>query len=62
MTHKAPALFIGHGSPMNAIEQMPATHGWRAIAARFAKPRAIVVASAHWMTEGVRITAIGMPT
>ncbi len=61
MTQKAPALFIGHGSPMNAIEDTPATRGWGEIAARFPKPRAIVVASAHWLTEGVRVTGNERP-
>lgn len=57
MTQKAPALFIGHGSPMNALEDNAATQGWRAIAARFPRPRAIVCVSAHWLTEGVRVTS-----
>ncbi len=61
MTQKAPALFIGHGSPMNAIEETPATRGWREIAARFPKPRAIIVASAHWLTESVRVTSNECP-
>jgi 4,5-DOPA dioxygenase extradiol len=61
VTQKAPALFIGHGSPMNAIEDTPASRGWRDIAARFQKPRAIVVASAHWLTEGVGVTSNAHP-
>lgn len=55
MTLRAPALFVGHGSPMNAIEDTPSARGWAEIAQRFAKPRAIVVISAHWVTEGVRV-------
>lgn len=61
MTQKAPALFLGHGSPMNAIEDTPSSRGWRALAARIPKPRAIVCVSAHWITEGVRITAMARP-
>jgi len=61
VTQKAPALFIGHGSPMNAIEDTPSSRGWRDIAARFAKPRAIVCISAHWVTEGVRVTSNERP-
>jgi 4,5-DOPA dioxygenase extradiol len=61
MTQKAPAMFIGHGSPMNAIEDTPASRGWRDIAARYPKPRAIVCVSAHWITEGVRVTANAAP-
>jgi 4,5-DOPA dioxygenase extradiol len=58
---KAPALFIGHGSPMNAIEDTPSSRGWAAIAQRFPKPRAIVVVSAHWVTDGVRVTTNARP-
>ena len=61
MTQKAPALFLGHGSPMNAIEDTPSSRGWREIAARFPKPRAIICVSAHWITEGVRVTANARP-
>jgi 4,5-DOPA dioxygenase extradiol len=58
---RAPALFIGHGSPMNAIEDTPSARGWAEIAARFPRPRAIVVISAHWVTEGVRVTSNAQP-
>lgn len=61
MTQKAPALFIGHGSPMNAIEDTPSSRGWREIAQRFAKPRAIISVSAHWISDGVRVTAMERP-
>lgn len=61
MPQKAPALFVGHGSPMNAIEDTPSSRGWREIAAAFPKPRAIVCISAHWVTDGVRITANARP-
>lgn len=57
----APALFIGHGSPMNAIEDTPSARGWAEIAARFPKPQAIVAISAHWLTHGVRVTANAQP-
>ncbi len=58
---KAPAIFVGHGSPMNAIEDTPSARGWRGIAQRFPKPRAIVCVSAHWLTDGVRITSNPRP-
>lgn len=61
MTQKAPALFVGHGSPMNAIEDTPSSRGWAEIAGRFPRPRAIVCVSAHWVTEGVRVTANAQP-
>jgi len=58
---KAPALFVGHGSPMNAIEDSPAARGWAGIAARFERPRAIALVSAHWTTDGVRVMANARP-
>lgn len=61
MSQKAPALFVGHGSPMNAIEDTPSSRGWREIAAAFPKPRAILCISAHWITEGVRVTSNARP-
>jgi 4,5-DOPA dioxygenase extradiol len=57
----APALFIGHGSPMNAIEDTPSARGWAEIARAFPKPRAAVVISAHWVTEGVRAMSNAQP-
>jgi aromatic ring-opening dioxygenase catalytic subunit (LigB family) len=61
MTTRAPALFVGHGSPMNAIEDTPSTRGWAKIARAFPKPRAIVAISAHWVTEGVRVMSNARP-
>jgi 4,5-DOPA dioxygenase extradiol len=57
----APALFIGHGSPMNAIEDTPSSRGWTEIAQRFPRPEAIVVVSAHWVSEGVRVMSNAHP-
>ena len=51
----APALFVGHGSPMNPVEDTTSARGWAEIARAFPKPKAIVVISAHWVTEGVRV-------
>jgi 4,5-DOPA dioxygenase extradiol len=61
MTARAPALFVGHGSPMNAIEDTPSARGWAEIARAFPKPRAIVVISAHWVTDGVRVMSNARP-
>jgi 4,5-DOPA dioxygenase extradiol len=61
MSHRAPALFVGHGSPMNAIEDTLSARGWAEIATRFERPRAIVVVSAHWVTEGVKVTSNANP-
>jgi 4,5-DOPA dioxygenase extradiol len=54
-TQKMPVLFVGHGSPMNAIGENRAREGWRRLAASLPEPRAIVAVSAHWQTEGVRV-------
>jgi 4,5-DOPA dioxygenase extradiol len=58
---RAPALFIGHGSPMNAIEDTPSARGWAEIARAFPKPNAIIVISAHWVTDGVRVMSNAHP-
>ncbi len=52
---KMPVLFVGHGSPMNAIEDNQYTRTWRSIAERIPKPEAILSVSAHWFTRGTRI-------
>jgi 4,5-DOPA dioxygenase extradiol len=52
-----PALFIGHGSPINAVADNDVTRAWRAIARRIPRPRAIVCISAHRETKGVLIKA-----
>jgi len=57
----APAIFLGHGSPMNAIERNVHTEAWSAIAARYARPRAILAISAHWYIRGTAVTAMPMP-
>jgi 4,5-DOPA dioxygenase extradiol len=53
---KMPALFVGHGSPMNAIEDNEYTRNWVKIASEIPKPEAILAVSAHWYTNGSRIT------
>lgn len=53
----APALFIGHGSPMNALASNAYTRDLRAYAAMLPVPAAILVISAHWETSGTRVTA-----
>lgn len=52
---KMPVLFIGHGSPMNAIEDNDYTRNWLSIARRIPKPKAILSISAHWYTQGSRV-------
>jgi 4,5-DOPA dioxygenase extradiol len=56
-----PALFVGHGSPMNAIEDNAFTRTWREMAASFEKPRAIVSISAHWTTRGTMVSGAAHP-
>jgi len=56
-----PALFLGHGSPMNAIEDNRASRTWRALGAAPPRPRAILAVSAHWYTGGSAITAMVAP-
>lgn len=51
-----PALFVGHGSPMNAIENNAFSQKWRLLAKQFPKPKAILAISAHWLTEGSAMT------
>jgi 4,5-DOPA dioxygenase extradiol len=61
-TNKMPVLFIGHGSPMNAIEENEFVSGWRNIGKTLPKPHAILCISAHWETRGTHITAMDKPT
>jgi 4,5-DOPA dioxygenase extradiol len=56
-----PAAFIGHGTPMNALERNRHTDAWRAFAASIPKPKAILTISAHWYTHGVGVTAMEKP-
>lgn len=51
---KMPVLFVGHGSPMNAIEKNEYTKKWAEIGSRY-KPKAILAISGHWYTEGTKI-------
>ncbi len=60
-TEAMPLLFLGHGSPMNAIEENEFTKGFRAISTRFEKPKAILCISAHWETRGTFVTAMEQP-
>jgi 4,5-DOPA dioxygenase extradiol len=56
-----PVLFIGHGSPMNAIDENEFVSGWRAIGKTLPKPNAILCVSAHWETRGTYVTAMNKP-
>jgi 4,5-DOPA dioxygenase extradiol len=57
-----PVLFIGHGSPMNGIEQNEFSDYWKQLAKEIPTPKAVLVISAHWLTKGTRITAMDFPS
>ena len=59
--HLMPVLFIGHGSPMNGIEDNEFSQRWTQIAKEIPEPAAVLVISAHWFTKGTRITAMDFP-
>ena len=52
-----PAIFIGHGSPGNILEDNPATRMWESLASEFDTPKGIVCVSAHWYIKGTAVTA-----
>lgn len=54
-------LFLGHGSPMNAIEENEFVKGWRTTGEHLTKPNAILCISAHWETIGTQVTAMETP-
>ena len=56
-----PAAFIGHGSPMNTLENNRFTDAWSAFAASFEKPRAILAISAHWYINATAVTSMANP-
>lgn len=56
-----PLLFLGHGSPMNAIEDNPWSRVWRDLGRRLPRPRAILCVSAHWETPGPWVTGSTAP-
>lgn len=60
-TASMPVLFLGHGSPMNAIEENEFVLGFRNIAKNIPKPKAILCISAHWETNGTFVTAMANP-
>jgi 4,5-DOPA dioxygenase extradiol len=59
--HRQPAVFIGHGSPMYALEPNRHTDAWAALGKRLHKPDAILLISAHWLTRGIWLTAMQQP-
>ncbi|MEZ5947556.1 MAG: 4,5-DOPA dioxygenase extradiol [Hyphomonas sp.] len=59
--NRMPALFIGHGSPMNTLETNPYTEAWGAIGRSVPVPKAILCVSAHWFIGSTAVTAMPMP-
>jgi 4,5-DOPA dioxygenase extradiol len=58
---RQPAIFIGHGNPLNAILKTPFAQAWEALGRQLARPRAILAISAHWYVNGVAVTAMSNP-
>lgn len=60
-SERMPVLFLGHGSPMNAIEENEYVKGFRSMAVNLPKPKAILCVSAHWYVKGTYVTAMPQP-
>ena len=60
-TNRMPVLFLGHGSPMNAIEENEFVAGFRKVGKEIERPNAILCISAHWETKGTFVTAMEKP-
>lgn len=60
-TPRMPVLFVGHGSPMNAIEENEFVEGWRNLGKSIPRPKAILCVSAHWETKGTYVTSVQKP-
>jgi 4,5-DOPA dioxygenase extradiol len=60
-TGKMPALFVGHGNPMNAIEDNEFSRAWIKAGQSLPRPEAVLCVSAHWQTDGTRATAMPRP-
>ncbi len=56
-----PVMFIGHGSPMNGIEDNEFSQRWAAMATEIPEPAAVLVVSAHWLSSGTWVTAMDFP-
>ena len=60
-TTRMPAVFLGHGSPMNTLQQNRNTAAWARIGRDYPRPKAILSISAHWFTRGTGVTAMAQP-
>lgn len=59
--HRMPVFFIGHGSPMNGIENNEFSLNWERLGAEIPTPKAVLCISAHWYTKGTAVTAMEHP-
>ena len=60
-SNRMPLLFVGHGSPMNAIEDNEFSQRWLQMAKEIPQPKAVLCISAHWLTRGTHVTAMEHP-
>jgi 4,5-DOPA dioxygenase extradiol len=60
-TERMPVVFVGHGSPMNLVEDNEWSRAWKAVGRRLPRPAAILVVSAHWFTDGTFVHAAERP-
>jgi 4,5-DOPA dioxygenase extradiol len=61
MSALLPALFLGHGNPMNAVSENPWTRAWAALGTALPRPRAVLAISAHWYLPATAVTAMAAP-
>lgn len=61
MAHVMPAIFFGHGNPMNAVQQNDWTKAWATMCSSIPRPRAVLCISAHWYLPATRVTAQAQP-
>ena len=61
MKKPMPAVFVGHGNPMNALLKNGFTEGWAGIGKAVPKPKAVLAVSAHWFVPGTKVTAVPAP-
>jgi 4,5-DOPA dioxygenase extradiol len=61
MTNSMPAIFFGHGNPLNALQRNDWTEGWAAIGRSIPRPKAVLVISAHWYLPATLVTAMAQP-
>ncbi len=60
-TQRYPVLFVGHGNPMNAVEENAYVRAWKILGSTLSVPHAILVVSAHWLTEGTKVHIANTP-